>query len=135
MIVVDSNVIAYCWLNGPLTAIARQVFARDPDWHVPILWRSELGNTLAGYCRSGAIAWDQALRVLAATQRALGGREHLPSGVDVLRICEASALSAYDAEFVALARGIGVPLVTEDRAILKAFPDIAVTMEGFASRA
>lgn len=134
MIVVDSNVVAYCWLNGPLTAIARRVFARDPEWHVPILWRSELNNTLAGYCLSGAIAWEQALRVLAATQRALEGREHLPSTADVLRVCEMSALSAYDAEFVALARQVGVPLVTEDRAILKAFPDIAVTMEGFASQ-
>ena len=34
MIVVDSNVIAYYWINGPLTGAARQVRTKDPDWHV-----------------------------------------------------------------------------------------------------
>jgi len=29
VIVVDSNVIAYCWLNGPLTATAQRVRVRE----------------------------------------------------------------------------------------------------------
>ncbi|HEV8408250.1 MAG TPA: hypothetical protein VGQ34_09990, partial [Sphingomicrobium sp.] len=49
----------------------------------------------------------------------------------VLEIAASSGLSAYDCEFVALAQSLAVPLVTQDRAVLKAFPDLAMTMEGF----
>jgi hypothetical protein len=33
---------------GPLTAIAQQVRLTDPEWHAPILWRSELRSILTG---------------------------------------------------------------------------------------
>jgi hypothetical protein len=51
VIVVDSNVIAYCWVNGPLTALAQRVRVKDPERHAPILWRSEMRSILAGYLR------------------------------------------------------------------------------------
>lgn len=49
----------------------------------------------------------------------------------VLDVVAGSALTAYDAEFVALANALSVPLVTADKAVLKAFPDQALTMERF----
>ena len=49
----------------------------------------------------------------------------------VLDVVAGSALTAYDAEFVALATALSVPLVTGDKAILKAVPDRALTMEAF----
>ena len=63
---------------------------------------------------------------------ALAGREHLVPSAPVLEIASKSRLSAYDCEFVALASVLSVPLVTEDKAVLKAFPDRALTMEAFA---
>jgi hypothetical protein len=66
---------------------------------------------------------------MAAAATALAGREHhLPSD-RVFAVTGASRLSAYDAEFVALAEILGAPLVTEDRAILRAFPRIAASLE------
>ena len=59
MIVVDSNVIAYCWVNGPLTAFAQRVRVKDPDWRVPILWRSEMRSILTGYLRDGSLGGSQ----------------------------------------------------------------------------
>ena len=131
MIVVDSNVIAYCWVNGPLTALAQRVRTRDPDWHVPILWRSEMRSILTGYLRDGSLTAPQIARIMEAAESALAGREHLVASASVFEIAGKSRLSAYDCEFVALAAVLAVPLVTADKAVLKAFPDRALRMETF----
>jgi predicted nucleic acid-binding protein len=44
-------------------------------------------------------------------------------------VTERHPLSAGDAEFVALAEILGVPLVTEDRAILKCWPGRALSLD------
>lgn len=43
-----------------------------------------------------------------------------------------SGCSAYDCEFVSLARRLHVPLVTNDRQVLKAFPALAISLEKYA---
>lgn len=134
MIVVDSNVVAYYWINGPLTGTAQQVWAKDPEWHVPLLWRSELRSILTGYLRDGTLDATQIAQVMSAAEATFAGREHLVSSEKVFAIIGDSNLSACDAEFVALAEVLGAPLVTADRIVLRAFPDRAVTMEAFAGR-
>ena len=134
MIVVDSNVVAYYWVNGPLTETARLVQRADPDWHAPVLWRSEMRSVLTGYLRDGSLSGAQIGRIMAAAEEALAGREHIVPSDQVFRLVGETGLSAYDCEFVALASTLGVPLVTADRAVLKAFPDRALTMEAFAAR-
>lgn len=133
MIVVDSNVVAYCWVNGPLTEIAQRVQAKDPEWHAPILWRSEMRSVLTGYLRDGSLDGAQIARVMAAAEESFIGREHVVASDTVLKLAGETSLSAYDCEFVALASTLGVPLVTADKAVLKAFPDRALTMEAFAA--
>ena len=131
MIVVDSNVIAYCWVNGPLTALAQRVRVQEPDWHVPILWRSEMRSILTGYLRDGSLTGPQVARIMAAAESALAGSEHLVPSAVVFDFAGRSRLSACDCEFVALASVLAVPLVTADRAVLKAFPQTAATMETY----
>jgi predicted nucleic acid-binding protein len=131
VIVVDSNVIAYCWVNGPLTALAQRVRVKDPDWHVPILWRSEVRSILTGYLRDRSLSRPQIARVMDAAESALAGSEHLVPSDSVFEIAENSQLSAYDCEFIVLATVLAVPLVTADKAVLKAFPVRALTMEAF----
>lgn len=131
MIVVDSNIIAYCWVNGPLTALAQRVRVKNPDWHVPILWRSEVRSILTGYLRDRSLSRPQIARVMDAAQSALAGSEHLVPSDSVFEIAENSQLSAYDCEFIVLATVLAVPLVTADKAVLKAFPLRALTMEAF----
>ena len=129
MIVVDSNVIAYCWIRGERTALAHRLRRLDADWHAPVLWRSELRNILTGYRRDSSLAEEQVRRIMAAAEAGFVGREHhLPSD-RVFTVTERYRLSAYDAEFVALAEILGVPLVTEDRAILKCWPDRALSLQ------
>ena len=131
MIVVDTNVLAYCWVRGARTPVAQRVRLRDPDWHVPVLWRSEMCSILAGYLWQGAIELEHASAIVARAESALAGREHLPASHAVLELAAKTRLSAYDCEFVALSQALSVPLVTEDAAVLKALPGRAFTMEAF----
>ena len=134
MIVVDSNIIAYCWINGPLTDTAQQVRLSDPEWHVPLLWRSEMRSILAGYVRDGTLSARHVAEVMASAEATFAGREHLVPSNGVFRVIARTKLSAYDAEFVALAEALDVPLVTADKQVLKECPGQAHTMEAFVSR-
>ena len=77
---------------------------------------------------------DQIVGILDAADQALAGGEHIIADELVLDVVAGSLLTAYDAEFVALASALAVPLVTADKAVLKAFPDRALTMEAFVGR-
>lgn len=131
MIVVDTNVVQYCWVRGQHTEVAQAVRQKDPDWHVPLLWRSELRNVLTAYLRRELLSRPQIAGILIAADRALSGCEHFIPDDLVLDVVSNSDLTAYDAEFVALANALSTPLVTADRQVLKAFPNRAVTMESF----
>ena len=134
MIVVDTNVIHYFWVSGQNTELAQAVRRRDPDWHAPFLWRSEMRNILAAYLRRRLLSRPQIDGILRAVQHALAESSHHVSDAAVLDVVQSSPLTAYDAEFVALAQGLSVPLVTADKAVLKAFPERALTMQAFAAR-
>jgi len=55
----------------------------------------------------------------------LAGNEHEVSAQQVLELVRGSDCSANDCEFVALAKTLGVPLVTMDTKLPKAFPRLA----------
>ena len=131
MIVVDTNVIHYCWVPGQNTEVAQAVRRQDPDWHAPILWRSEMRNVLTAYLRRGLLTRAQIIKILKAADHAMAEGEHIVRDDPVFDIVARSALTAYDAEFAALAVALGVSLVTADKAVLKAFPEQALTMEAF----
>ena len=131
MIVVDSNVIAYCWINGDRTPLVHRLRRRDPQWHAPVLWRSEMRSILAGYWRDRSLTETQSRQVMAAAEAGMAGREHHLSSERVFEIVGSTRLSAYDCEFVALAIALGVRLVTEDRAILAVRPELACSVEQF----
>ncbi|HEV8304875.1 MAG TPA: type II toxin-antitoxin system VapC family toxin [Gemmatimonadales bacterium] len=133
MIVVDTNVLAYLFLPGRHTGAAARALARDPDWLAPRLWRSELRSVLAQYLRAKHLTLPDALAVMDEAAGVLAGGEHEVGSRAVFLLVASSRCSAYDCEFVALARAAGVPLVTVDREILRAFPETAVALEEFAA--
>jgi predicted nucleic acid-binding protein len=47
----------------------------------------------------------------------------------VLQIAETSGCSAYDAEYVTVAKARGILLVTADKQLLKAFPGITAALD------
>ena len=131
MIVVDANVVVHYAIPGPRTPLAERVREADPDWHAPLLWRSEVRNVLAGLARRGDMDLALAVEVMGAAQGMLGGREYEVDSAAVLQRAVRSGCTAYDCEYVVLAEQLGVHLVTADRQILRAFPGTAVALEDF----
>ncbi len=128
MIVVDSNVLAYLYLPGEYTAPAEALLACEPEWVAPVLWRSEFRNILAGYLRRGSLTFEQAYRLQQEAEDLLRGAEYEVDSLDVLELVRDSECSAYDCEFVALARKLGTRCVTMDGKLLRWFPGIAVAL-------
>ena len=131
MIVADTNLIAYLLLGGAQLETARAVYARDHEWSAPILWRSEFANVLARYLRRGELTLAAAEEVYHLAEDLLSGREYFVPSARVLRLLTTSPCSAYDCEFVALAQILGARLVTSDKEVLRAFPQVAITLDRF----
>jgi predicted nucleic acid-binding protein len=125
MIVVDTNVLAYLYLPTDYTANAEGLLQHDPEWAAPTLWRSEFRNVLALYLRKNLLTLEQAVAIQAEAESLLHESEYMVNSLDVLRLVQQSKCSAYDCEFVALARSLNVPLITMDKQILKDFPTTA----------
>jgi hypothetical protein len=76
--------------------------------------------------RGGAHAGGT-LKRFAVAELAIGDREFDPEPADVLELAARSGCSTYDCEYAAVARALGVPLVTADKQVLQAFPGTAVS--------
>jgi len=129
MIVVDTNIIAYLYLSTELTGHAERLLEGDPEWAVPVLWRSEFRSVLALYLRKGLLSLAEAVRIQEEAEAFLKDHEYMSNSGDVLRLVNGSACSAYDCEFVALAQSQRVKLVTMDKKILADFPETAISLE------
>jgi predicted nucleic acid-binding protein len=132
LIVADTNLLVYLYVQGERTGQAEAVVTRDPVWAAPLLWRSEFCNVMAGMLRQRVFAVDAALRVIREAENWMRGHEYSVTSDQVFRLAVASRCSAYDCEFVALAQDLGVPLVTTDQQVLASFPATAVALARFA---
>jgi predicted nucleic acid-binding protein len=131
MIVVDTNTVAYLYIQGQRTAQAEKVLTKDPEWIAPRLWRSEFMSVLTFCVRQKTLSLDSALLIAQEAQQFMQDNEFDVPSAQILKLVSASTCSSYDCEFIALAESFQVPLVTSDRAILREFPSIAVSMEKF----
>lgn len=129
MIVVDTNILAYHCLPGPASRRTELLLRLDPEWTAPPLWRAEFRNLLCGYMRRGELTEAKALEIIADAADTLKGGEHTTSDHAVLALVSRSRCTAYDCEFAALAEALGTVLVTEDKALLSAFPKLCRSLD------
>ena len=126
MIVVDTNVVVHLITASPsFGERAAALLLEDPEWAAPPILLSELRNVLCGLVRADVIQEADAQEAYADASAILRGRVGAMDGALVIETALESGLSAYDAEFVVLARTLEVPLVTLDRAVLRAAPEVA----------
>jgi len=127
-VVVDTNVVAYLLLGtAAFVDEARACLATVSDPIAPAHWEAELTNVVWMAVRSGILPSDEG-NVRLSLARRLG-----IESVATTTLCQgallrsvASGVSVYDTLFVELAMRAGCPLVTFDKALLKAFPGTAI---------
>jgi predicted nucleic acid-binding protein len=99
----------------------------------PVLWRSELRNALVLYVRKRQLTLAEAEEVMEDALRLMSGQEHDVGSSHVLRLAAESGCTAYDCEFVALAQDLNVRLVTVDKQLLAAFPEVAISLDEYVA--
>lgn len=128
MIVADASLLAHFLIPSPDSALAEAVFRKDPDWCAPVLWRSELRSVLLKHIQHSGMQIELANAVMEKALLLIGDRE--TSGTPgVLEAAIAFHVSAYDAEYITLARQFGIPLLTFDQKLQTAAPGIALAPE------
>ncbi|MFZ5557575.1 MAG: type II toxin-antitoxin system VapC family toxin [Pseudomonadota bacterium] len=131
MIVVDVNVVAYFLIDGEKTASARNLLRRDPDWRLPPLWRHEFLHVLATFAREGGATTAEAQRLWQQGIELFGPGEESVDMEAALALAIANRISAYDAQYIALARQLRTVCVSEDRRLLGTFPTLSRAMQAF----
>jgi predicted nucleic acid-binding protein len=125
--VVDTNVVAYLLL-GTATFVdeARTCFETISSPVAPAHWEAELTNVIWMAVRTGVLPAEE-----GPTRLGLARRLGIES-VATATLCQGALLRAvtagvpvYDTLFVELAVRAGCPLVTFDKAVLRAFPEVA----------
>lgn len=129
MIVVDTNIISYLFLPTTYTELAEQLYQQDAHWISPPLWRSEFRNVLALYLRKNLISFQDALALQEQAELLLAETEMEASSSKILELVNTSQCSAYDCEFVALAKDLHLSLVTQDKKVLAQFPEVARSLQ------
>lgn len=131
MIVVDAEMLISLTLVRPHTAMVREAFLRDPDWAAPPLWRSDFRGQLWKHISANRISAGQAARAFEAAQLVIAGNEPEPELSHILTLAHSHSLEVYDAEYVAVARELGVAYVTADEELARAAPDVVVSLKAY----
>jgi len=133
MIVVDTNILSYFFLDSLYSDKAVGLFKQEPVWNAPYLWKNEFRNVLSLYLRKGLITIDAAFFTMDKAELLMEGYEFYITSRHILTLVNESKCSAYDCEFVALAQQLNIKLVTEDKKIIYEFPEIAVNIDTYLS--
>lgn len=127
MIVADTNTITYLYLPTAHTDDVVSLLHKDPHWVAPLLWRSEFRNVLALYVRKGIIDLSTAIAMQSQAEQQLAENEYSVNSTEVLSLTSESGCSAYDCEYVSLAKSLNLKLITSDKKLIQMFPEIAMT--------
>ena len=117
MKVVDTNVLAGLFIEGPFSASARALYGHDADWHSEPFILIEFTNVLATLIRAGRLTREAGVALVDRAQAVLADGLHEVDHGSALAIAAGQSVSAYDARFLCVALALGSRLVTEDAAL------------------
>ena len=131
MIVADTNLIAYLLIQGDFTEQAELVYQTDQEWVAPYLWRSEFRNILALYLRKNYLSLADAQTIMFQAEDLMRTKEYELDSESILSLVSTCSLSEYDCEYVVLAEKLSINLVTNDKKVVKSFPNIAISLTSY----
>ncbi|MEV8322415.1 type II toxin-antitoxin system VapC family toxin [Kitasatospora sp. NPDC056731] len=117
MIVIDcSALVLVLTAHGPDGELVRGRVAAAGDVYAPTLLDYEIQSALLGMQRGGKLTEREVERAVAAYRMLPIAKRETLAFWDRVKKLHAN-LSAYDAQYVALAEALGVPLITSDARI------------------
>ena len=127
MIVVDASVVAFLLIDGELTDAVRELHRINPDWVTPPILNHEMLNILAavGSAEGNSAAMEGVWRDVRAL---VASRQQVPDPVRSLRLGVELGISGNEAQYLCLADSLGLPLITQERNLLQAAPQRAVSV-------
>lgn len=134
MIVADVNLLAYLLISGEHTDEARAVLRKDSIWAFPYLWRSEFRNILAMHMQHRGMSLGDASLIWEHAASLARDHEYSVAAHTILELVARAPLTAYDAEYVALASHLGVPLVSFDQKLQAAAPATVISADKYLRR-
>ena len=126
--VIDTNVVAYLLL-GTESVIdeARACFGAVSHPIAPAHWEAELTNVVWMAVRAGILpAAEGPVRLSLARRLGMESMATATLCQGALLRSVSSGVAVYDTLFVELAARTGCPLLTFDKALIKAFPKVAM---------
>lgn len=88
---------------------------------------------LATFARHSGANFEEVVQLWRRATLFFEAHGQEPDMESALELANRREISAYDAQFAALAIELGVPLVTEDRQVLNAFPEMAQVLAEFCA--
>ena len=131
MIVVDANILVYRTVDGDMTGAAMRLQEKDPDWRTSPLWEYEFGNALALMILQKHLTARMAAQLFQNAKEVFAPAEMQADPDLGLQLIAEKRISFYDAQYLALAQWLDVPLITEDKALRKAGGKSALSIHEF----
>ena len=131
MIVVDANILVYRIVEGEMTAMALRLQEKDPDWRTSPLWEYEFGNALALMIHQKHLSPKMAVQLFQTAKGVFIPSEIWADSDLALQLAAEKRISFYDAQYLALAQMLDIPLVTEDKALRKVGGESALNIHDF----
>lgn len=134
MIVIDANILIYSLIEGDYSPLVDKLREKDPDWRTTALCLHEILNVLATYQRRGVLTLAQCKKLLDHAERFMKVAQCEVKMDAALVVAAKYAITGYDAQYVALAQSLNATLVTEDRKLREAVPQVAFSMQEFLAQ-
>lgn len=131
MIVIDANILIYALIECDNSRLIPQLREKDADWRTTELCRHEILNVLTTYQRRGVLSLAQCRELLSYANQFLAQAQCEVNFAASLDTAAKHGISGYDAQYVALATNLSIPLISEDRKVRQAVPEIVMSMQQF----
>ena len=136
--IVLDNSVAMRWLLASgkpadqryALSVRDYVQKKRPKVMVPYLWTYEAANVVAQYVRLGELEYSVASTTLIALQELCSVIIDRVTPLALFEAAELYGISAYDAAYLLLARGDGLPIATLDKKMRKVAAKMGISVFG-----